>query len=223
MKENHALLEQLEEAIGRRHLLQHPFYRAWTAGTLEPAALRRYAAEYYQHVRNFPECLRALAARSDGELRRLVEENLAEEMEPGAEHPRLWRQFAAAVGASDAELDSAEPLPETRALTAAFSRLCREGSPAAAVAALYAYEAQVPEIAAEKIRGLRQHYGVKDARGLAYFAVHQEADVRHRAAWRAWLAARPAEETAEAVAGAGQALEALWRALDGVTPAACRS
>jgi pyrroloquinoline-quinone synthase len=46
------------------------------------------------------------------------------------------------------------------------------------VAALYAYEAQVPEIATKKIEGLRRFYGVTDAEGLAYFAVHEEAEVR---------------------------------------------
>ena len=46
----------------------------------------------------------------------------------------------------------------------------------------------MPEIATQKISGLRQFYGITEPRALAYFAVHEEADVRHRAAWREWLA-----------------------------------
>jgi pyrroloquinoline-quinone synthase len=216
-----ALPAELDRRIASRHLLQHPFYQAWTAGTLTRDDLALYATQYYQHVRAFPEHLRALAARVEEPLRGLVEENLAEELAPPRSHPELWRDFAAAMGVEDSALDAAEPLPGTARLVETFSRLCREGSPAAAVAALYAYEAQVPEIAGEKIRGLEKFYGIRDARGLAYFAVHEEADLRHRAAWRNFLAAAPAVEATEACAAADAALEALWGALDAVTPAGC--
>ena len=215
---NGRLIEQLDRQAGRWHLLQHPFYQAWTAGTLERGALQLYAAQYYRHVEAFPAYLRELAARADEGLRPVVEENLAEELSPGRTHPELWRDFAAAVGTSERELDHSAPLPGTRALVETFQRLCREGSPAEAVAALYVYEAQVPEIAAKKIDGLRRFYGVSEPKGLAYFAVHEEADVRHRAAWRRWLAAQPEESNGPALAAAERALRALWGALDGVTP-----
>ena len=219
MANQSALVGELDALVARWHLLQHPFYQAWTAGTLERRNLQLYAAQYYQHVRAFPEHLRALAARCEDGLRSVVEDNLAEEESPGRTHPQLWRDFAAGVGVSDAELDSAAPLPGTKALLDTFGRLCREGTLAEAVAALYAYEAQVPEIATQKINGLRRYYGVNDARGLAYFAVHEEADVRHRAAWRGWLAEQPPEERDRAAQAAEQALQALWGTLDGVTPA----
>ena len=61
---------------------------------------------YYQHVRAFPENLKQLASRANGELRILVDENLAEELDPAGPHPVLWRQFANAVGANDADIDS---------------------------------------------------------------------------------------------------------------------
>lgn len=215
---NGRLVEQLDRQVERWHLLQHPFYQAWTAGTLERAALQLYAAQYYRHVEAFPEYLRALAARADDGLRPVVEENLAEELSSGRTHPELWRDFAAAVGTSERQLDHSAPLPGTRALVETFRRLCAEGSLAEAVAALYVYEAQVPEIAAKKITGLRSFYGVNEPKGLAYFAVHEEADVRHRAAWRCWLAAQPEAENRPALAAAESALRALWGALDGVTP-----
>lgn len=214
-----ALIEELDALVDKWHLLKHPFYQSWTAGTLNRSNLQLYAAQYYQHVRAFPEHLRTLAARSADGLRPIVEDNLAEEDYPGRTHPQLWREFAAAVGVSEAELDSAAPLPGTQALVDTFDRLAREGAPAEAVAAFYAYEAQVPEIATQKISGLRRFYGVNDARGLAYFAVHEEADVRHRAAWRGWLAQQPAEARDKAVRAAEGALRALWGALDAVTPA----
>src|SRR3990172_7798585 len=149
-------------------------------GRLERGVFQLYAAQYYRHVEAFPAYLRELAARADEGLRPVVEENHAEELSPGRTHPELWREF-----------DHSAPLPGTRALVETFRRLCREGSPAEAVAALYVYEAQVPEIAAKKIDGLRRFYGVSEPKGLAYFAVHEEADLRHRAAWRRWLPAHP--------------------------------
>jgi pyrroloquinoline-quinone synthase len=215
------LVEKLDALVEKWHLLQHPFYQAWTAGTLTRKALGLYAEQYYQHVRAFPEHLHALAARTDGELRATIEENLAEEENPARPHPKLWREFAGAVGVSDAGLDGATPLPGVQALTETYQRICADGRPSAAVAALYVYEAQVPEIATQKIDGLRRFYGITEPPGLAYFAVHEEADVRHRAAWREWLAAQPAEESDAALAAGEQALRALWGALDAVTPQAC--
>src|SRR3972149_5221080 len=63
---NGRLIEQLDRQVGPWHLLQHPFYQAWTAGTLERGALQLYAAQYYRHVEAFPAYLRGLAARADG-------------------------------------------------------------------------------------------------------------------------------------------------------------
>jgi pyrroloquinoline quinone (PQQ) biosynthesis protein C len=56
--------------------------------------------------------------------------------------------------------------------------------PVQAVAAFYRYNGRVPEVATQKIYGLRRFYGITKPRVLAYFQVHKEADVRHRAASR---------------------------------------
>ena len=210
------LVEKLDELVARWHLLQHPFYQAWTAGQLDSRRLQLYAAQYYRHVEAFPEHLRALAARTDGELQALVKENLAEEESPGRTHPQLWRDFAHALGVSEAELDHAAPLAGTKALVDTYRRISSEGSLPEAVAAFYIYEAQVPEIATRKIDGLRRFYGVSEPKGLAYFAVHEEADVRHRAVWRTWLGEQGAEPVEPVLEAAKQALRALWGALDAV-------
>lgn len=212
------LVDKLDELVGRWHLLQHPFYQAWTAGRLDRKALQLYAAQYYRHVEAFPEHLRELAARAEGDLRVLIEENLADEESPVRTHPQLWRDFAAAVGVSEAALENTVPLAGTQGLVDTYKCISRKGSLAEAVAALYVYEAQVPEIATQKIDGLRRFYGVRDPKGLAYFAVHEEADVRHRAAWRMWLSQQPAEQAEGVLTTAEEALRALWGALDAVCP-----
>ncbi len=219
--ERPSLVERLDALVAKWHLLGHPFYQAWTAGTLRREALELYAEQYYHHVKAFPEHLRTLAARSEGELCGIIEENLAEEENPAQPHPKLWREFAGALGVSDERLDGTTPLPGIEALLTTYRQLAAQGSTAAAVAALYVYEAQVPEVATQKINGLRRFYGVTEPRGLRYFAVHEEADVRHRAAWRRWLEAQPAEEAEPALRAGEEALRALWGALDAVTPRSC--
>jgi len=221
-QENPPLLAALDQLIAQYHLLKHPFYQAWTAGTLSRETLALYAEQYYQHVRAFPRNLTRLAARCDGPLEDLVADNLAEELDPVAPHPQLWRQFADAVGASDERLDEAKPLPGISALLIAFREISERGTIPQAVAAFYAYEAQVPEISAQKIAGLRQFYGIEQPDALAYFAVHQEADIRHRAAWRHWLETETAgQNQAEITAAAERVLQALWGALDAVYPEGC--
>ncbi|MCH6552777.1 MAG: CADD family putative folate metabolism protein [Acidobacteria bacterium] len=213
-----ALVTALDALIQKHHLLQHPFYQAWTKGTLTRASLQLYAAQYYKHVEAFPQHLRRLATRTEGELRSLIEENLAEEENPRLPHPKLWRDFAASLDVEGATLDSTQPLPGTQALVDTFQQISEQGTPTEAVAAFYAYESQVPEIATRKIDGLRRFYNITEPRSLAYFAVHEEADVRHRQAWRTWLAQQSGVDTEAVLHGAERALRALWGALDAVSP-----
>ena len=213
-----ALVTALDALIQKHHLLQHPFYQAWTQGTLDRASLQLYAAQYYKHVEAFPQHLRRLATRTEGELRSLIEENLAEEENPRLPHPKLWRDFAASLDVEGATLDSTQPLPGTQALVDTFQQISEQGTPTKAVAAFYAYESQVPEIATRKIDGLRRFYDITEPRSLAYFAVHEEADVRHRQAWRTWLAQQSDVDTEAVLHGAERALRALWGALDAVSP-----
>jgi len=220
-KSEKTLLDSLDNLIEKHHLLKHPFYQAWTEGTLSRESLGLYAEQYYQHVRSFPENLRQLKGRTNGELGDLVNENLAEELDPVAPHPLLWRQFAQSLGVSESSLDDARPLPGVAALLDTFDELSSHGSLGQAVAAFYAYEAQVPEIATQKISGLRRFYGINEPRSLAYFAVHEEADVRHRAAWRTWLAGQTNANEMEILCAAERTLKALWGALDAVYPRGC--
>jgi pyrroloquinoline-quinone synthase len=210
------LLDRLDAVIAEKNLLKHPFYQDWQAGKLSRQALQLYATQYYRHVEAFPKHLRVLAARTEGPLRDTVIENLAEEENPSAPHPKLWRDFAAAVGVDHEDITYCPSLPGTQAVVATFREICGDRPVAEAVAALYAYESQVPEIAATKIDGLRKFYGVTRPEALAYFTIHQETDKAHRAAWRNWLAEHAEGNTDEILTTAKEALDALWGALDAV-------
>jgi len=223
-RDSSALLQRIDDSIAQRNLLQHPFYQDWHAGTLSRERLRLYATQYYWHVEAFPVHLRALAERASGTLREVVLENLAEEENPAGSHPKLWRDFASAVGVSEEALWTSAPLPGVEALVDTYAKICGEQPLEEVVAALYAYEAQVPEIAATKMEGLRRHYNLTSEKSLAYFAVHEEAERVHRAAWRNWLEKSCAQadlDQSRVLATAQTALDALWGALDAVQAEPC--
>ena len=220
---NTELLNRIDAAIAEKNLLKHPFYQDWQAGKLSREALQLYAAQYYRHVEAFPKHLRVLAARTEGPIRDIILENLAEEENPSRPHPKLWREFAGALGVSEDDITCCPALPGTQAVVETFREIVGDRPVAEAVAALYAYEAQVPEIATQKISGLRHFYNITEPRSLAYFAVHEEADVRHRAAWREWLATQKDADTVAVLCAAERTLKALWGALDAVYPQGCIS
>lgn len=214
-----ALIRELDRMSQERSLLKHPFYLEWTRGTLETGRLRNYAVQYYRHVEAFPRYLSAIHSRcTDIVTRQALLENLIEEERGPDNHPELWLRFAEGLGLARARVTDASPLPATVKLVGAFTHLTRDLPVAAGLSALYAYESQIPAIAAAKINGLRRFYGVTDDRPLSFFAVHEQADVWH-ARSGAWLIEREAERTGDttAVLEAGRsALGALWEMLDSV-------
>jgi pyrroloquinoline-quinone synthase len=218
---NTQLLEKIDAAIAEKNLLKHPFYQDWQAGKLSRESLQLYATQYYRHVEAFPKHLRVLAGRADGSLKSIVLENLAEEENSAAPHPQLWRDFAAALGVNEDDITSSPSLPGTQNVVHTFRDICANRSLHEAVAALYAYEAQIPEIAATKIDGLNRFYGINNAKGTAYFSVHEEADKAHRAAWRNWLVDNAAGNEERILASTNDALNALWTALDAVHSGSC--
>ena len=213
---NRELLVKIDAAIAERSLLKHPFYQDWQTGKLSREALQLYAAQYYRHVEAFPKHLRVLAARTEGPLRDIILQNLAEEEDPSSPHPKLWRDFAATLGVNEEDITACPALPGTQAVVETFREIVGDRPVAEAIAALYAYESQVPEIAVTKIDGLKKFYGISSPKALAYFAVHEETDRAHRDAWRGWLEEHAEGDDAEIMATARQALDVLWGALDAV-------
>jgi pyrroloquinoline-quinone synthase len=218
---NALLLEKIDAAVSEKNLLKHPFYQDWQTGKLSRESLQLYAAQYYRHVEAFPQHLRVLAGRADASLKPVVLENLAEEENPERSHPQLWRDFAAALGVSEEDITGAPSLPGTQSVVHTFRDICANRSVSEAVAALYAYESQVPEIASTKMDGLHRYYGISDAKSTAYFSVHEEADKAHRAAWRNWLAQNATGGQEQILRSTQDALNALWGALDAVHSPSC--
>ena len=211
-------LDDLDARISRKHLLTHPFYLAWTRGELSHAALTDYAGQYYQHVAAFPTYLSAVHAGCDDQpTRRQLLANLIDEEAGHPNHPELWLRFAEALGTPAAAVRTTPSQPETSALIETFRDVCSHGSTAEGLAALYAYESQIPAVSESKIDGLKKHYGFDEPGGYEYFRVHIEADREHAAAERALLETHVTAENAPSVMqAADRILEALWNLLTGV-------
>jgi pyrroloquinoline-quinone synthase len=209
----------LDARIAKYDLLCHPFYKAWSAGKLTREDLRNYGQNYFHHVNAFPEYLQAFASRlPQGETRRVVEANHNDEMglHGSRPHSELWLDFVEGMGGE--RTGGANPIAEVESLRQRFHSAATEGRPEEALATFYAYESQVPRVAAEKARGLQTMYGA-DAKTCEYFTLHTTADVYHSRIWKQQLAnavvGNPAA-AARALTAAENAAKALWTALDGI-------
>ena len=181
-------LASLDAQIARKHLLKHPFYLAWTRGELSADALRDYAGQYYHHVAAFPTYLSAVHAGCDDQAtRKQLLDNLVDEEAGSPNHPDLWVKFAEGLGLDEAKVRNTGKEAETSELIDTFRSVCREGATAEGLAALYAYESQIPEICESKIDGLKKHYGFNNPDHYRYFSVHIEADREHSAVERQML------------------------------------
>jgi pyrroloquinoline-quinone synthase len=174
---SHRIHGVLTEAIVGRHLLAHPFYRRWEAGSLSEGELAAYAEQYRHIERALPVTLAAIAeALPPGRARELVEANLADELESPEAHAELFESFAAAAGA----VPEAAATPSTAALLA-LVRTATATDPGAALAMVAAYEVQAADIAASKSDGLRRHYGF-DEEATFFWDVHRTQEKDH-AGW----------------------------------------
>jgi pyrroloquinoline-quinone synthase len=211
-------LDKIDNDIAEKHLLKHPFYLAWTRGELSTEALADYARQYYHHVAAFPTYLSAVHANcNDQATRKQLLNNLIDEEAGSPNHPELWLQFADGLSVSQNDAKNAEKWPETKTLIETFRSVCGEGSTAEGLAALYAYESQIPAICESKIDGLKKHYGFSNSQHYQYFTVHLEADREHSAAERQMLATCVNKHNFESVkASVDRVLEALWEMLSGV-------
>jgi pyrroloquinoline-quinone synthase len=214
-----AITESIDARVAERHLLTHPFYRAWTAGTLPRTALFEYARQYYAFESRLPGLLKSLAKRVDGASAEALLANAWDE-EHGA-HPELWIRFGEALGLDRSQIVDSRPNASTQALVDTYVEATERAPAVGGVAAIYAYESQLPAVAEAKIAGLEAHYdfGARRA-GLAFFEVHRTIDVQHAAAERRILETADDEESARAAAHwAERALDAWWNFLSAVYPA----
>ena len=212
----------IRAAVMEYSMLKHPFYVAWSEGKLSKAVLAEYAKQYYAHVRAFPTYVSAVHSRcEDLSIRQELLENLIEEERGDENHPELWLRFAESLGVAREEAKAAELLPTTKDSVSRLQSLTRSEDYREGLAALLAYESQIPEVALTKRQGLKSFYGLADERAVSFFRVHESIDVLHQQVEMQILTdqCQTPETRSRAISAAQESAKALWGFLDGVTDA----
>jgi pyrroloquinoline-quinone synthase len=198
---SNAELTVFAESLERWNLHNHPFYQAWSAGTLPVRALTDYARDWGSFVRVIDRGWETV-----GKEAYAAEERV---------HAELWDDFAAALGTK--AVDEAS-IPALAQLRATAERLFT-ASPASALGALYAFEAQQPSTSQSKLDGLRAHYSL-ESKAEFYFAVHQDDFAEAQ-----WIAGAIAELSVNgrqvAEAACEELCHALWDGLSGIYDEDC--
>jgi len=179
---NMHLVKRIDQEIERRSLLGHPFYQMWSDGKLSIESLQGYAKEYFHLVKVVPSIVERIAAQSDNDN---IMTNLKEERE----HIEPWVKFACALGVKRQELEQYEVAQKTRDSVNKLLDLASvfdEG-----VAAMYAYEAEIPKISRTKLDGLAKYYNITSDDATEYQRIHESVDVKHAAVWRSILEQLP--------------------------------
>lgn len=191
--------QQLDTVLEKWNLLKHPFYQAWSAGTLPVDALQVYAREYGNFIATLPHGWETL--------------NDAETADEEREHAEMWTDFTAALGSFTADAS----LPQTANLVSTSRTLF--AARASALGAMYAFEAQQPATAQSKLDGLKTHY--KLPQGVEpYFEVHAKNWHESEKILR-MIESLPADEKAEALIACDKMAQSLWDALTGIHDATC--
>jgi pyrroloquinoline-quinone synthase len=153
--------------------------------------------------------------------RQEILENLIEEERGPENHPELWLRFAEGLGLDRESVKRSRPLESTRAFIDTFQDATRNSSYPAGMAALFAYESQIPEVSRIKTDGLRRFYGVRDKRSLKFFAAHMDLDEVHSQVAAGIIARRSKgrEAREEALESATRVADGYWGFLDGVMEA----
>lgn len=208
-----AFLEKIEAEIKRRSLLKHEFYVMWSEGKLTREHLAGYSLEYFQLVKSVPLIVKKIIAASIAAS--AYSENYRENLLDEISHVDLWKGFALSLGITNAELASYGGANTTRDAISMLE-LASESSFLEAVAAMYAFEKEIPEISRTKMDGLARHYGINSPDAIEYFRVHEKDDVRHAAIWRRTLESTPAAMESAVFSAVERSLEAQNRLLDSV-------
>jgi pyrroloquinoline-quinone synthase len=182
--------------VARRNLLEHPFYLAWSDGTLPVPALKTYAHDYGAFIRTVS---RGWETAGEPHIAG-VEEG----------HAQVWESTFAAG------LETAVDTPVT-AEAALLVDAARElfASRPAALGALYAFESQQPYTAQSKLAGLKEHYSQLPACCGEYFRLHED-DFDEPALLAAQLDALPRADQEIAVAACERMSTSLYDALTGI-------
>ena len=201
------LVRRMDHEIERLSLLKHPFYQMWSEGKLDRESLQGYSKEYFHLVKAVPRIVEKIALQSSNHD---IMINLQEERE----HIEPWVKFAGALGLTKDELERYEGSRKTRDSVNILLDLASEF--VQGVAAMYAYESEIPMISRTKLEGLSKYYNMTSKDATEYQRIHESVDVKHAAVWRSILEQLPSDRHEDAFNAAGSSLVAQNMLLDAV-------
>ena len=203
------IVQRIDFEIEKRSLLKHSFYQMWSDGKLTIDHLQGYSIEYFQLVKAIPKIVDHIAMKDP------ANSEIAKSAQEESEHVEPWVRFANALGVSKSVILDSVGAEKTNVAVAKLTELAN-GSFEEAVAAMYAYEMELPKISRSKIDGLKKFYSMDSEDATKYFEIHEEADVRHAQIWRQILDKIPAEKQEAAFGSAVESLKAQNMLLDSV-------
>ena len=215
--------EAISGIIAGKNILNHPFYQKWNDGKLSIDELKNYAVQYYRFVENFPMFVSSVHSYcGNPAARAMILENLADEegyKTNVSDHPALWLNFCKSLGLDENNvINNEKTVPEVNKMVDGFYKLCRSEDYKLGLAALLAYEAQIPEVSRVKIEGLKKFYGIDEPEALEFFTVHEKADIYHsRDEMNAIVEnCKTEEEQNKVLHVIKQSADLYWQMLDGM-------
>lgn len=165
-------LERLTEAIGptRAKCVNHPFVLDVQRGVLPIGKLSEFAKQDYLFLQDVYKLGSLIVLNSpDAWSQELNLSKLHEEVG----HCNLLVKFAEAIGVGKKEIESAEPLPATMAITSYLFRVCTFGTIYEIGAAMGAVSSAFLEISKRMAEGLRSKYRLS-AEAVEFFETHSK-------------------------------------------------
>lgn len=173
------IIDQINYEIEKYSLLKHDFYKLWQEGKLSLDHLAGYSQEYFQMVKIVPSMVKnALENNLEKKYHTSIQNTLEDELD----HIEPWINFSTSLNIDRKELLNycadgltKKAIDNLLEISASSFEEC--------VAALYAFEKELPKISETKLEGLQKFYGITDSESNEYFRIHKEIDVYHSKVW----------------------------------------
>jgi pyrroloquinoline-quinone synthase len=197
------MMKSLDVHVSKWNLLDHPFYQAWSNGTLPVEALKKYATEYGVFIQTLPQGWETLGETKAADVEVM--------------HAQLWDAFATALK-TRVSAHGAVEVPQVKTLIDTAKTLFQ--TPASAIGALYAFEKQQPATAKSKLEGLETHYKTLPEGVRPYFEAHTN-DVYEIKMLEKKMEGFTAEERKQCEDACASLSKAMWDALSGLHTGSC--
>lgn len=206
------LIDQINFEIEKYSLLKHDFYKLWQEGKLTLEHLAGYSKEYFQLVKIVPSLVEnVLKTNKEKKYENLIQNTLQDERE----HIEPWTKFSSSLNVDKNELLNYSGEDLTKQSINDLIKVS-ESSFEEAVAALYAFEKELPRISETKLDGLVKFYGITDDESSEYFKIHKEIDIYHSKIWENIIKESTDDKNDKMLNAAIISLKAQNRLLDSV-------